>query len=65
MQKNEIAWELMSKKFRLKIFVVPKPDLVGGWMDGWLGVKPGLRDCLGQYKKRSGTAVINLLNEVF
>jgi hypothetical protein len=22
-----------------------------GWMDGWMGVKPGLRDCLVQAKK--------------
>ena len=22
--------------------------LVGGWVDGWVGYRPGLRDCLAQ-----------------
>jgi hypothetical protein len=29
-------------------------DLVDEWMDRWLGVKPGARDCLAEFKKHLG-----------
>jgi hypothetical protein len=32
-------------------------DLVGGWVSEWVGVKPGLKDCLAQSKNLVRTSV--------
>jgi hypothetical protein len=39
-QKNEVADALLTVKL----------ELAGGWMDKWIGVKPGVKDCLNSQK---------------
>jgi hypothetical protein len=50
--------EKLENRFGTSIQIInienPKPTLelglVGGWIDGWMGVKPGLRNYLAQSK---------------